>query len=184
MKELSLHILDIMQNSVRAQATCIQLEIKEIPSINQLIICIEDNGCGMSKELEKQVISPFTTTRTLRKVGLGIPLLHQLCEECNGSLQVISEEGKGTTLTAKMMYDHIDRLPLGDVGSTLYSLILARPDTRYIYNHYYEKKHFGFDTEELNILLEGVPINEPDILLWIKNYIGENINKLYKNKYK
>ena len=180
MKELSLHILDIMQNSVRAQATCIQLEIKEIPSVNQLIICIEDNGCGMSKEIKEQVVSPFATTRTLRKVGLGIPLLHQLCEECSGSLQVISEQGKGTTLTAQMMYDHIDRLPLGDVGSSLYSLIMAKPDIRYIYNHSYEQKDFSLDTEEIKTLLEGVPINEPSILIWIKNYISENINKLYK----
>lgn len=178
-KELSLHILDIMQNSIRAQATCIKLGIKETPSVDQLMICIEDNGHGMSKTLQDKIINPFTTTRTLRKVGLGIPLLHQLCEECGGSLEVISEEEKGTSVTATMKYDHIDRLPIGDLPSTLYSLIMARPDIHYIYRHWYEEKYFEFDTQEIKETLEGVSINEPNILIWIKDYIACNIENLY-----
>lgn len=180
MREIALHILDIMQNSIRAKATCIELKIEEIPSRNQLIICIKDNGKGMPESMRETVRDPFTTTRTLRKVGLGIPLLNQLCEECEGELIIASEERKGTELRAMMQYDHIDRLPLGDVASTMYSLIMARPDRHYIYEHCYEEESFRFDTEEILEMLEGVPINQADILLWIKEYLTQNREALYR----
>lgn len=180
MKEMALHILDIMQNSIRAEATCIILRIEEKPSVDRFVIEIEDNGKGMPEAIRSTVTNPFTTTRTLRRVGLGIPLLHQLCEECEGKLTIDSKEGKGTRIKAIMRYHHIDRLPLGDMVGTLYMLIMAKPEIRYIYEHDYEAQGFRMDTEQIVEMLDGLPINHPDILTWIKRYLTENERALYK----
>lgn len=181
MRNLSLHILDSMQNSVRARATCIKLDITEDISKNIFQIQIVDNGMGMNKVLKEHITDPFITTRTLRKVGLGIPFLKQICDECEGNLQIESEELVGTKIIATMKHDHIDRLPLGEIWQTITTLIMARPDIHYIYTHRYNKDKFVFDTQAISEILEGVPINELSILKWIEEYIEENLSKLSTN---
>ncbi len=179
MKELALHLLDITQNSVRAEATEISIIVNENVKDNQLIIIIQDDGKGMPEELVQTIKNPFVTSRTLRKVGLGIPLLNQLCEECAGSLEVESILGKGTKVTAIMQYNHIDRLPIGDMPSTLTTLILAKPEIEYYYKHIYNEKDFIFDTKEIKKLLEGAPISDLEIIHWIGNYLKENIDEIH-----
>lgn len=180
MKELSLHILDIVQNSIRAEASKVKVLIWEDPINNWLTIEVEDNGKGMSKTIKEQVTNPFTTTRTLRKVGLGLPFFDQLCKECGGELKIKSEEGVGTSIIGTFQYDHIDRLPIGDMGSTMEALICAKPDIHFTYVHRYGEKEFICDTKEVLEILDGLPINHPDILQWIRLYIQNNCNDLYE----
>lgn len=185
MKDLSLHILDIAENSLRAGATLIKITVGEHIASNWLTLEISDNGKGMSEEMRRTVTNPFVTTRTLRKVGLGLPLLAQRCELCEGDLQIISEEGKGTTVKAKMRYGHIDRVPLGDMGSTLMALIMTHPTTHYIYTYDYEQwdeeegaqniKSFIMDTEEIKQILGDVAIENTQVLLWLKEYVNSNM---------
>ncbi|MHC1747569.1 MAG: ATP-binding protein [Cellulosilyticaceae bacterium] len=178
MKELSLHILDIIENSIRAEATRIELTIEESIKKNTFRITIEDNGKGMNATMLRTAIDPFSTTRTLRKVGLGIPLLDQLCKECGGILTIESKEGIGTRIIAKMEYNHIDRLPLGEIEKTITTLIMAKPNIHYRYEHYFETQLFVFDTEEIKKILEGVSICDLEILHWLENYIREGIHDL------
>ena len=178
MQDLSLHLLDIVQNSIRAHADKVHICIKEQPSQNKLIMCVQDNGHGMPKELTEHITDPFITTRTLRRVGLGIPLLKQNCESSEGGLEIISEPSKGTTVKATMGYFHIDRIPLGDVVSTIITLIQSNPRMEFIYIYQYEEDSFTFDTEEIKSILGDVEINNLDILAWIKTYIQENINNI------
>ncbi|PHV71472.1 ATP-binding protein [Sporanaerobium hydrogeniformans] len=180
MRELALHLLDIMQNSIKAGATHIHLEVSEQVLQNKLILKVEDNGKGMSKEMCNQVIHPYVTTRTLRKVGLGIPLLYQLCKECEGELKIESELGRGTKLEATLVYNHIDRLPLGNIASTLGTVIMAKPEITYTYRHFYNEKCFELSTEQIKEVLEGVPIENLEIIAWLENYIEINITALYQ----
>ena len=180
MREIALHILDIVQNSVRANAATIRISIEEDVNQNLFKIVIEDNGSGMPKEMAEGIKNPFVTSRTLRKVGLGVPLLNQLCEECGGSLSIESTLGKGTKLVAQMAHDHIDRLPLGDISSTLTTLILGKPEIEYVYNHSYNGKTFLFDTREIKKLLDGAPISDLEIINWIGNYLQQNISEIHE----
>lgn len=185
MKDLSLHILDIAENSIRAGATLIQITVSELTLKDELVIEIKDNGKGMSEEMCQSVKSPFVTTRTTRKVGLGLPLLAHRCELCEGQLQITSEEGKGTCVMAKMRYGHIDRVPLGDMGSTLMTLIMAHPEIHYVYHYIYEgipsnkeaagENSFKLDTMEIKAILGEVDIQNTEILLWLKDYINEGM---------
>lgn len=179
MRDLSLHILDIMQNSIRAEATEIALIIEENLEKNILKIKIKDNGKGMEEEIKNHITNPFVTTRTLRKVGLGIPLLKQACEECDGELKVESQKGVGTVIEAIMQYNHIDRLPLGKIEQTLTNLIMAKPGIHYIYVHRWQNQMFCFDTVEIKEILGDVPIQDLEILKWIEEFIKI---KLYEIK--
>lgn len=180
MQDLSLHILDVVQNSIRAHAKQIIIQIQEIPSKNQLILMIEDNGDGMSRELVSQIVDPFVTTRTLRRVGLGIPLLKQSCDISQGELHISSTIGEGTLIKARMAYNHIDRIPLGDMVSTMIILIQANPLIDFIYEHQYEEKKFVFKTQEVKAILEDIPIDHLEVLVWLKSYLKENINCIRK----
>lgn len=178
MQELSLHILDIMQNSIRAEASQIKLFIEENTVSNKLSISIEDDGKGMSDEMKENVKNPFVTSRSLRKVGLGIPLLNQLCIECNGNVTIQSQKNIGTKIIATMEYDHIDRLPLGDMAKTITTLIMGKPTIHYIYIHSLNDKSFTFDTEEIKAILDGVPIENLEVLAWLEQYITENLREI------
>jgi signal transduction histidine kinase len=127
-KELSLHILDIVQNSTKAGATEISIEVVESLRKNLLRMTVRDNGCGMSQEVLATIVNPFSTSRTTRKVGLGLSLLQAAAEQCNGTMSIESKEGKGTVVTATFEHNHIDRVPLGDMVSTLITLISGCPD--------------------------------------------------------
>ncbi len=186
MQDLSLHLLDIVQNSIRAQANKISICIEERPSKDELKMYVEDNGNGMSKEFAEHIVDPFVTSRTLRRVGLGIPLLKQNCESCDGKLEIISEPNKGTIINATMRYHHIDRVPLGDIVSTLVILIQSNPQIEFIYTYQYEEECFIFKTEEIKNILKDVSIDNLEVLAWIREYISENIQSITINnkKYK
>ena len=180
MKELSLNILDIVENSVKAGATLTEITVRELG--DKLTISVKDDGCGMSAEVLRGVIDPFYTTRTTRKVGLGIPLLKMAAEQTGGSIEIEStpDDGKsdhhGTVITASFFKNHIDCAPLGDVISTLTTLIQGHPDTDFLFVHTSESFMVRLDTRELRSVLEGVPLNTYDVLVWIEGYLSEQYN--------
>ncbi len=182
MKELSLNILDITQNSVKANATQIDITLKESVSRDIVSINITDDGCGMSEELLNSVIDPFVTTRTTRKVGLGIPLLRQLTIDTEGSFDIHSTLGEGTKVYADFRLSHLDRPPIGDISSTIVTLISSAPDIRFVYTHSTDVGEFRVDTDEIKAQLDGIPINEPEILVWLGGYITENIDTIEGGK--
>lgn len=178
MKDLSMHILDITQNSVRAEATKIIIEIYENEEEDILSILVEDNGKGMSEEMLSQVRDPFTTSRTTRKVGLGIPMLEQTCLQCGGRLVLDSKPNEGTIIKAEMKYNNIDRPPLGDIINSLFILLITNQDIIFKYKHKYRDNEFMVDTEEITEILGGVPLDEPEVSEWLKEYIYEGITSL------
>jgi len=178
MKDLSLHILDIMQNSIEAEASLIKLVIEENISDNYLIIKIDDNGQGINKEDLQKVVDPFVTSRKTREVGLGLALLKRTASLCDGTLKLDSKKGKGTELKAEFKYDHIDRPPLGKIPETLTTIISTNPELDIIYRHIFEEQEFIFDTKEVRKELEAVKINHPQVLEWIERYLKENLENL------
>lgn len=177
MRELSLHILDIAQNSIKAKATNIKIEINEQPAEDLLEITITDNGCGMSKELLERVKDPFATTRTTRKVGMGISLFESAAMQCGGKLEIESELGIGTKLYVTFQHSSIDRAPIGDMASTMQTLILSDPEINYVYTHKGPEGEFVFDTAEIKNVLGDVEINSPEILNWVCEYINEGLKE-------
>jgi len=175
MKELSLHILDIAKNSVKAKATLIEIIVDEDTNKNLLTIEIKDNGCGMSKEFLRTVKDPFSTTRTTRKVGMGISLFEAAAVQCGGKLDITSEVGVGTTLTTTFELDSIDRAPLGDMAGTMVTLISGSPSIDFMYKHTKDNKEFILDTREVRQILGEVTLDMPDVLMWIEGYINEGL---------
>ncbi len=178
MRELSLHILDIVQNSVKAGASLIEVIISEDILANRLKISIKDNGCGMSEDFLKTVKDPFSTTRTTRKVGMGISLFQSAAEQCGGSLDIRSRLGKGTILSVDFEYDNIDRAPIGDMAETFVTIILGAPDIDYVYKHRKQEKEFVFDTKDIKNELGDIPLDTPEVLVWIKEYITGGLQML------
>ncbi len=178
MKELALHILDIAQNSITAGAKSIGISIVEDEAANTFVIRVEDDGCGMSEEMVQRVTDPYVTSRTTRKVGMGIPLLMHSAEQAGGRLKIESETGKGTTLEAMFEHNHIDRPELGDIAGVMTILIGGNPDIRFQYKHQKNEKEFTLDTDEIKETLEGIPINEPEVLKFIREMIRENISDI------
>ena len=178
MNELSLYILDLVQNSVSAGAKNIRISVLIDTERDELTVIIEDDGCGMSAEFVKKVTSPFTTTRKTRKVGLGIPMIMQLCEMCAGRFDIKSEPGVGTTLTLSFRASHVDLPPMGKLEETMLSLINGTPEG-IEFTLEYKKNSAGFDfnTLEVRQMLEGVPLNTPAVLTWIRDYIREGIEE-------
>ena len=177
MKELSLNILDIAENSVKAGASLTEIIIEEDKST--LTLTIRDDGCGMSEDVVRSVIDPFYTTRKTRSVGLGIPLLKLACEQTGGSLDITSkvkEEGSadhGTTVQAHFNKDHLDFTPLGDVISSIVTLVQGHPDTDFLFIHRMEEKEISVDTRALREVLEDVPLSSFEVLTWIREFLEE-----------
>ena len=178
MLELSLHVLDILQNAIEAGASKIEITITEDVASDELVITVTDDGRGMDKEMIERVRDPFFTTRTTRAVGLGIPLLAANAELCNGRLIIESEPNKGTMVEATFQYAHIDRPPLGDMASTLLSVILSETKCNLSYQHRLGQKVFEFDTAEIRAELGGVPLSHPTVRRWLKDYIEEGLSEL------
>lgn len=178
MDELSLYILDLTQNSVAAGATRVAIRIFVDRASDRLVIVIEDNGRGMSEEFLQKVISPFTTTRKTRKVGLGIPMAKQICEMCEGSFDIRSEVGKGTALTLTFRLSHVDLPPMGDLAGTFLSLIVGSPEKPdFAFRFESDKAPFEFDTAQIREVLGGVPLTEPEVLSWIRDSIAEGLSE-------
>ena len=179
MRDLSLHILDLMQNSIRAQATVVSLSVL-LSEKGILSIIIEDDGTGMSEELLSRVMSPFATTRTTRKVGLGIPMMAENCRLAGGDLRLESTLGKGTKLTATLDTSSIDCLPLGDLPGTVTTLVTMNPDKPEFTLHCASPKgEMQFDTREIREALQGVPLNEPEIAAWMQESLREEIEPIF-----
>lgn len=155
MRELSLHILDMVQNSIAAGATVISIEITENHHQNQFIVKIKDNGRGMTTEQVKQVVDPFYTTRTTRKLGFGIPFFKETTEQAGGEFMIQSVPGQGTEIIASLELDHINRPPLGKIAETLEIVILSNPEITFQYQHRVDEKVFQFNTSEIDDLFEA-----------------------------
>lgn len=178
MQELSLHILDIAQNSIAAKASFVEIEIEEDEKKDLLTIKIKDNGTGMDEETSRKVSDPFFTTRTTRKVGMGIPLFAQAAQSCGGDLNIYSKKGKGTIIEATFILSHIDRAPLGSMSDTMVSLVASHPEIDFVYRHRVQDKEFVFDTREIKKVLDEVPINNPLVLDWIKKFIESGLKEI------
>ena len=174
MEDLSLHLLDIVENSTRAGATLIEIELKENREKRLLEIFIKDNGPGMDKEMVASVTDPFVTTRTTRRVGLGLSFFKQSAEEAGGHFSIQSAKGRGTEVRATFQIDHIDRKPVGDIGSTMISLILGNPDIDFSFKSDLDGNEIEFDTREIRKELGGsIAITDPVVLDLIKGLFEE-----------
>jgi anti-sigma regulatory factor (Ser/Thr protein kinase) len=178
MEELSLHILDVAENGVIAGAGRIKIEIEEDEEQDRLAILIEDNGRGMDPEFLSRVLDPFVTTRTTRRVGLGLSLFQQTAQEAEGSLEIDSEIGRGTRTTAVMSLGHIDRKPMGDLAATIVTLIEGNPDVDFEYRHVKNGKKFELSTSEIREELEEVPINSPEVVRFIHEALISGLDEI------
>ena len=181
MNDLSMHILDIIQNSLSAGASQIELNVWEDVANNLLTIIIKDNGKGMAPQQVEQVTDPFFTSRTTRKVGMGLPLYRQSAEQSGGSLQVESQVGVGTTVTATFQHNHLDRPPMGDLANAAVLMMSANPHHRFILTYTYNHRTYSVDTVEINQALDGLPINDVRVIGMITNMIRDNMLELIKN---
>lgn len=180
MRELSLNILDIAQNSIVAGSTLTEIVVNENTKEKTLLIGIYDNGCGMTEEQVQNVIDPFFTTRTTRKVGMGIPLFKMACEQTGGSFKIDSQKGVGTRIEALFKTDSIDFTPLGDIASTIVTIVSMNNDKEFLYKRVLDDKEFVFSTVEIKKILGGVPLSEPSVMNWIEEYLNEQYNELLK----
>lgn len=173
MKELSLHILDIVKNSVSAGAARIGLTLSETAD-GTLTIVITDDGRGMSPEFLAAVADPFTTTRTTRKVGLGLPLYRMAAEQTGGYMEIESALGKGTTVTAVFHTDHLDCAPMGDLAGTAAMLVQGSPQVEWTVVHITPKGSYTFSTAEVReVLGEDIPLDAPEVFAWMNGYLAE-----------
>ncbi len=173
MDDLSLHILDVAENSLAAGATRIAIVIEEDSAADQCRVEIADNGGGMSAEQVERAVDPFYTTRTTRRVGLGLPLLDAAARATGGTMEVRSLPGEGTTVIARFRLSHIDRKPLGNMGETIAGLIAGRPGLDLTYRHDRDGKTVLFSTEEVRRRLDGEPLTSPGVLRFIRDYVAQ-----------
>lgn len=161
MEELSLHILDIVENSIAAGARAVRIRVREDRLADILAIEIADNGRGMSEAVREQAADPFFTTRTTRRVGLGLPLFEQAARAAGGEFKLESRAGAGTTVTGVFQHRHVDRQPLGDVAGTLLSLAAGHPEVEFSYSHWKDGAEVSFSTEEVAAQLGDTPMQSP-----------------------
>ena len=175
MKEIALHILDIVENGLAAGATAIEIAVEEDAAGNRLRVSVSDDGRGMDARKLTAIGDPFVTSRTTRPAGLGIALLKAAAEACNGRLTVRSAPGQGTALTAEFQRDHIDRMPLGDLAGTVLSLVVANPEIHWRFQYRADGRTFLFDTDPVKRTLGDVPLSEPAVLRVIRETLQEGI---------
>ena len=175
MQEIAMNILDIAYNSIRAKATFIQILILDSSKQNVIEIKIIDNGCGMDQKTIAKVCDPFYTTRTTRKVGLGIPIFKENIEATGGTFTISSSLGNGTEVIGSFVKDHLDTPPMGNIVDTIITLIQADEKIDYLFKYTTDDFEFKLDTREIKEILDDVLINEPEIIIWLKNYIKEGL---------
>jgi hypothetical protein len=181
MKEIALHLLDLAENSVSAHAKTVHIDVREDFRTNQLIASVEDDGDGMTDEMVKQVVDPFTTSRTERKVGLGIPLLKESAEACQGGMKITFAPGAGTKVQATFQHSHIDRMPLGDLSSTVLSLTLAHPEVHWIFTYSFNPPYKGltrvycFDDQSIKETLGELPVTHPAVISFLRTSLEEGL---------
>lgn len=182
MKEISLHILDAVQNSIEAGATRVTIDVAEDAAKDILSVAIADNGRGMSPELVAKVTDPFVTTRTTRRVGLGLPLFAATARQTGGTLTVRSTEGEGTKVTAVLGLRSIDRPPLGDMTTTLACLLAANPSLDLEYRQRSGEHEFVFRTADLQEKLGGASLSDPTVYGFIREYIDVGLFQAFGNQ--
>jgi len=186
MKEIALHLLDLAENSVSAHAQTVHIDVREDFRTNQLITSVEDDGDGMTDEMVKQVVDPFTTSRTERKVGLGIPLLKESAEACQGGLKITSAPGAGTKVEAIFQHSHIDRMPLGDLPSTFLTLTLAHPEIHWVFTYTFNPPYKGsirsyeFDDQPIKETLGELPMTHPEVISYLRCSLEDGIAEARK----
>ena len=178
MLELSLHILDVVENSTRAGAKTVNIDIIEDTTRDILSLEIRDNGSGMSEDVLKKAMDPFFTTKTVRNVGLGLPMLAQAAERTNGKFIIESKGGEGTRVAVEFKLSHIDRQPLGDIASTLVTLIAGNTDVDFIYRHKHNDREYILDTRDVKKEIDDVPINHVEVLNFIRDHIEEGLKEI------
>jgi anti-sigma regulatory factor (Ser/Thr protein kinase) len=175
MRELALHLLDIAENSISAGAQNIKVSVLEDSHQDRLKMTVQDDGKGMSPEILAQVTDPFFTSRTTRKVGLGLPLLKEAAEACQGSLSIQSEPGLGTSVKVEFQRSHIDRMPLGSLASTFLALLVSAPQVHWLFNYTLDGMEYSFDSQPVMEVLGEVSLTEPSILAYLRETITQGI---------
>lgn len=173
MQEISLNILDLAQNAITAGAGLICITVDEQHSADTLTVTIADNGCGMTEQVLKKVTDPFYTTRTTRKVGLGLSFFKMAATLTGGSFDITSKAGSGTTVCGVFGLSHIDRMPLGDINGTIRALISCNPSLDFIYLRRIDSREFKLDTCEMRKILGDVPLNQKEVAVFIKEYLED-----------
>jgi anti-sigma regulatory factor (Ser/Thr protein kinase) len=181
LRELALHLLDLAENSVSAKADTIQIDVEEDSKADRLRLRVTDNGSGMSPEMAALVIDPFVTSRTTRKVGLGIPLLKAAAEACNGGLTIQSALGEGTCVSVEFQCSHIDRMPLGSLSSTILTLVVGSPEVHWIFHYNVDGQVYLFDDQPLKEAIEGLPLSDPAVLGYLRSALEDGIASVHGN---
>ncbi|WP_218915133.1 ATP-binding protein [Caldanaerobius polysaccharolyticus] len=174
-----MHIMDLVQNSIKAGAHFIKVTVVEDPIRDLLIVQVDDDGCGMDGKMLENVFDPFYTTRATRKVGLGLPLFREAARRCGGDVTIKSEPGRGASVKGVFKWSHIDRAPLGDMAGTFAALIAANPQVDFLYVHRYDDRTFELDTRKLRKKLGEVPLDDFAVIKWINGYLREGMSNLY-----
>ena len=172
--EISLHILDIVQNSLSARASVIEITVSIDTASDTLTVIIKDNGCGMTEAELSRVVDPFYTTRTMRKNGFGVPFFKAASEMTGGSFEISSEKGNGTRVKAVFVLSSLDRMPLGNMTDTLISLINTNCRIDFIYNYSVDERNFTLDTRQLKNILGSVPVDIPEVTVFLTRYLDDN----------
>jgi anti-sigma regulatory factor (Ser/Thr protein kinase) len=178
MLELAMHILDIAENSVRAGATAVTIDIHEDEAADSLVMEITDNGKGMDEDEITKALDPFYTTKKVRRIGLGLPMLKEACRLCDGAFSIESSRIGGTKVTARFRHSHIDRQPLGNMASTLLMLITGNPDMDFVYTHRKNGATFSVNTRIIKDTIEDVPVTNPEIIRFIRTMIDEGLKEI------
>lgn len=178
MKELALHLLDIAHNSVSANARNITIEVVEDTRSDLLTLVVKDDGKGMDAQMVQQVIDPFVTSRTTRNVGLGIPLLKAAAEACGGNLEIHSTPGKGTEVIVTFQRSHIDRMPLGNLAETFFTLVVGCPEVHWKFVYQVDDNQYEFDDSLVKQELGDVPLSDPLVLNYLREELESGIKTL------
>lgn len=178
MEDLSLHILDLVENAITAKAKKIEISIQEEPGEDRLVIEITDDGMGMDQEMSQKATDPFFTTRTSRRVGLGLSLMAQAAQEAGGKLHIESEFEKGTKVVATFQYQHIDRKPLGDVIETMTTLFLGNPELQIFYIHQKDGRSYRLSSQMLKERFKNQSLTRPEVIQWVRKHIREGLAQI------
>lgn len=173
MRDLAQHITDLFENSVRAGARRVKIELDQQQTTDTMVLRVADDGCGMTPDVVARVTDPFFTSRTCRRVGLGLPLLEASARRCEGRLLVQSEPAHGTVVEATFQMSHIDIPPLGDLGTTLMCAIVGHPEIDVLYHHTADGRTFELDSAAIRSELGEVPLSHPSVIRWLEQYISE-----------
>jgi hypothetical protein len=176
--ELALHILDIVENSVRAGATRVRILIREITAKDLFLMRITDNGSGMTPEERQRALDPFYTTKKVRRVGLGLPMLSDATERTGGRMTLRSKPGTGTVVEAEFGLSHLDRQPMGDIASTLIAIVVGTPGSDFTYRHEVDGRTYLLDTREIKRELEDVPLSHPEVTRFLREHITEGLSAI------